>query len=323
VVYSLTGVRFRNTGRVEMTISPEPTRRATIPPPELSLTKILEASRVEHELPAHTPARSAGEPLTAQQQQLLIEQLPNVRFIARRIHQGLPQQISIEDLYGAGLVGLLDALSKFDSTKHVQFRTYAQFRIRGAIIDSLRTLDWSSRGLRRKERSIAQAIQTLTVRLGRYPNDLEISQELDVDLASYRDLQFKLKGLEIGTLHSDPSENPSNEALVRLRSKPEDDPLFRYLQSESRERLTEAINGLPERERLVTTLLYYEELTMKEIGQILGVVESRISQIHTSAIVHLRALLGPPNLERNGERDYRKRLPKGRGRPRIIPPTSD
>jgi RNA polymerase sigma factor for flagellar operon FliA len=310
-----------------MTTTPEPSRQAPLPPADLSVTKCLEASGVEHELPPNTPAglcsTPPSEPLTAQQHQLLIEQLPKVRFIARRIHLGLPQQISIEDLYGAGVVGLLDALSRFDSTKHIQFSTYAQFRIRGAILDSLRTLDWSSRGLRRKGRSIGQAIQTLTARLGRFPNDLEISQELGVDLASYRDLQCKLQGLEIGTLHSSPSENPSNEELVKLRSQPKDDPLFRYLQSELRERLTVAINGLPERERIVTTLLYYEELTMKEIGQFLGVVESRISQIHTSAVGHLRDLLSPANLERHGQPDHRKRVPKRRARHRFMRPSQD
>jgi RNA polymerase sigma factor for flagellar operon FliA len=283
---------------------------------DLPFKKILEANSPEHEAPADTPAkvflRRPGDPLTAQQEHLLIEHLPVVRFIARRIHEGLPQHVSIEDVYGAGLVGLLDAFNKFDSTKQVQFRTYAQFRIRGAILDSLRALDWSSRGLRRKGRTIGQAIQTLTARFGRYPSDVEISQELDVALPSYQQLLGELKGLEVGTLHSDRSENPVKEELVNLRSHSEDDPLFLYLQSELRERLTKAINGLPERERLVMTLHYYEELTMKEIAQVLGVVESRISQIHGSAVVHLRARLSSPRaLEQHNDGNDRKRARKG------------
>jgi RNA polymerase sigma factor for flagellar operon FliA len=232
-----------------------------------------------------------GEMLTAEQEKLMIENLPIVRFIARRIHERLPQHVPIEDLYSAGVVGLLDAFSKFDPAKQVQFRSYAQFRIRGAILDNLRTLDWSPRELRRKGRAIEQAIQTLTAQYGRAPHDLEIAAQLHIDLAAYQQLLGELKGLEIGTLHSERSEDSGEEELVYLPNRPEDDPLFRFLHSELRERLTEAISDLPERERLVMTLYYYEETTMKEIGLILGVVESRISQIHASAVLHLRARL--------------------------------
>jgi RNA polymerase sigma factor FliA len=214
-----------------------------------------------------------------------------VRFIARRIHERLPQHVPIEDLYSAGVVGLLDALSKFDPSKQVQFRSYAQFRIRGAVLDSLRTLDWSPRELRRKGRAVEQAIQTLTARVGRTPTDTEIAEQLHLDLPAYQQLLGELKGLEIGTLHSERSEDSGEEELVYLPNRPEDDPLYRYLNSELRERLTAAIGDLPERERLVMTLYYYEETTMKEIGLILGVVESRISQIHASAVLHLRARL--------------------------------
>jgi RNA polymerase sigma factor FliA len=233
----------------------------------------------------------AGDLLTAEQEKLMIEHLPIVRFIARRIHERLPQHVPIEDLYSAGVVGLLDAFSKFDPSKQVQFRSYAQFRIRGAILDNLRTLDWSPRELRRKGRAIEQAIQTLTAQYGRAPNDLEIAAQLQIDLAAYQQLLGELKGLEIGTLHSERSEDSGEEELVYLPNRPEDDPLFRFLHAEMRERLIQAISDLPERERLVMTLYYYEETTMKEIGLILGVVESRISQIHASAVLHLRARL--------------------------------
>jgi RNA polymerase sigma factor for flagellar operon FliA len=237
------------------------------------------------------PRQQSGDLLTAEQEKLMIEHLPIVRFIARRIHERLPQHVPIEDLYSAGVVGLLDAFSKFDPSKQVQFRSYAQFRIRGAILDNLRTLDWSPRELRRKGRAIEQAIQTLTAQFGRAPSDLEIAGQMHIDLAAYQQLLGELKGLEIGTLHSERSEDSGEEELVYLPNRPEDDPLFRYLHAEMRERLIEAISDLPERERLVMTLYYYEETTMKEIGIILGVVESRISQIHASAVLHLRARL--------------------------------
>ncbi len=235
--------------------------------------------------------RSISSALTVDQEKLMVEHLPIVRFIARRIHERLPQHVPIEDLYSAGVLGLLDAFHKFDPSKQVQFRSYAQFRIRGAILDSLRTLDWSPRDLRRKGRAIEQAIQTLTAQYGRAPVDLEIAQHMQIDLAAYQQL--------LGGIEGTRDRYPAFRAVRRFRgrgtdlsaNRPEDDPLFRYLHTEVRERLTEAINELPERERLVMTLYYYEETTMKEIGLILGVVESRISQIHASAVLHLRARL--------------------------------
>jgi RNA polymerase sigma factor for flagellar operon FliA len=247
--------------------------------------------RPQPSLPPHISPHIPGELLSAEQERLMIEHLPIVRFIARRIHERLPQHVPIEDLYSAGVLGLLDALSKFDPSKQVQFRSYAQFRIRGAVLDSLRTLDWSPRELRRKGRAVEQAIQTLTARVGRTPTDTEIAEQLHLDLPAYQQLLGELKGLEIGTLHSERSEDSGEEELVYLPNRPEDDPLFRYLNAELRERLSAAIGDLPERERLVMTLYYYEETTMKEIGMILGVVESRISQIHASAVLHLRARL--------------------------------
>ena len=197
----------------------------------------------------------------------------------------------IEDLYSAGVLGLLDAFGRFDPSKQVLFRTYAQHRIRGAILDSLRTLDWSPRELRRKGRAVEDAIQTLIAQFQRSPIDIEIAQKLNISLAAYQQLLGELKGLEVGSLQSERSEDSDEEALDLIPGRPDDDPLFHYLDGEMRERLTTAIDELPERERLVMTLYYYEETTMREIGLILDVVESRVSQIHASAVFHLRARL--------------------------------
>jgi RNA polymerase sigma factor for flagellar operon FliA len=233
----------------------------------------------------------------------MVEHLPIVRFIARRIHDRLPPHMSIEDLYSAGVLGLLDAFRRFDPSKKVLFRTYAQFRIRGAILDSLRMLDWSPRELRRKGRAIEEAIQMLTGELSRSPIDIEIAQKLNISLATYQQLLGELKGLEIGSLHAvRAKEDSGEEELVYIPGRPEDDPLFRYLDGEMRDRLTTAINELPERERLVMTLYYYEEITMKEIGLIFGVVESRVSQMHASALLHLRAQLTTPANPRSHDR---------------------
>jgi RNA polymerase sigma factor FliA len=233
----------------------------------------------------------ASTGISGEEERLLLEHLPIVRFLARRIHERLPQHVEMEDLVSAGVVGLMDAFAKFDPKKKVQFRSYAQFRIRGAILDSLRTLDWSPRELRRKGRAVEEAVRLLTARLGRAPGETEIASELDLTLDQYQALLGDLKGLEIGTLHTEHNEDSGEEELAYVPGQPEDDPLFCCLRGELKERLADAIEGLAERERLVMTLYYYEELTMREIGLALGVVESRISQIHASAVVHLRAAL--------------------------------
>ena len=222
---------------------------------------------------------------------LLMEHLPTVRYVARRIHERLPQHVDLDDLVSAGVVGLIDAFSKFDRNKKVQFKSYAQFRIRGAILDSLRTLDWSPRELRRKGRAVEEAIRAVTQRVGRAPSEQEIAKEMDLGLTDYQQLLGELKGLEIGSLHMERTEDSGDEELAYVPGAPEDDPLFRCLKGEMKQRLADAIDELPEKERMVLTLYYYEELTMKEIGLTLGVVESRVSQIHSSAVVRLRAAL--------------------------------
>ncbi len=239
----------------------------------------------------YPPGTVAGAMLSSEQEKVLLEHLPIVRFLARRIHERLPQHVDIEDLVSAGVVGLMDAFSKFDPAKKVQFRSYAQFRIRGAILDSLRTLDWSPRELRRKGRAVEEAIRVLTARDGHAPEEADVAHEMGLGLGDYQQLLGDLKGLEIGTLHMERNEDSGEEELAYIPGRPEDDPLFRCLRGELEGRLAEAIANLPDRERLVMTLYYYEEMTMREIGLALGVVESRVSQVHASAVVHLRSAL--------------------------------
>ena len=239
----------------------------------------------------YPPTVAGGQMLSGEQERVLLEHLPIVRFLARRIHERLPQHVDIEDLVSAGVVGLMDAFAKFDPAKKVQFRSYAQFRIRGAILDSLRTLDWSPRELRRKGRAVEEAIRVLTARLGRPPGEGEVAEEMGLGIGDYQQLLGDLKGLEIGTLHVERNEDSGEDELAYVPGRPEEDPLFCCLRGELEERLADAIAHLPERERLVMTLYYYEEMTMREIGLALGVVESRISQVHASAVMHLRAAL--------------------------------
>jgi RNA polymerase sigma factor for flagellar operon FliA len=270
--------------------------------PDLGSDANLDADRMLAELSPAEPAfayplkgmgeeaNSAGIP-APERDRLLLEHLPTVRYLARRIHERLPQHVELEDLISAGVVGLIDAFSKFDHTKKVQFKSYAQFRIRGAILDSLRTLDWSPRELRRKGRAVEEAIRSTTQRLGRAPAEPEIALEMGLTLSEFQQLLGDLKGLEIGSLHIERTEDSGDQELAYIPGSPEEDPLFRCLKGEMKQRLADAIEELPERERLVLTLYYYEELTMKEIGLTLGVVESRVSQIHSAAVLRLRVAL--------------------------------
>ena len=257
----------------------------------MSSTATPQTLRARRVVSSGYPPDGSGPALTAEQERVLLEHLPTVRYLARRIHERLPQHIDIEDLVSAGIVGLMDAFAKFDPDKKVQFRSYAQFRIRGAILDSLRTLDWSPRELRRKGRAVEESIRVLTARLGRAPGEAEIAAEMALSLDDYQLLLGDLKGLEIGTLHVERNEDSGEEELAYVPGRPDEDPLFRCLRGELEERLTDAIGNLPDRERLVMTLYYYEEMTMREIGLALGVVESRVSQMHASAVAHLRVAL--------------------------------
>jgi len=152
-------------------------------------------------------------------------------------------------------------------------------------------LDWSPRELRRKGRAVEEAVRSVTQRLGRAATEQDIAVEMKVGLAEYQQLLGDLKGLEIGSLHTERTEDSGDEELSYIPGSPGDDPLFRCLKGEVKQRLIDAIEELPEKERMVLTLYYYEELTMKEIGQTLGVVESRVSQIHSSAVIRLRIAL--------------------------------
>ena len=262
----------------------------------------------------YPPVATAAPGLTGEQERILLEHLPIVRFLARRIHERLPQHVDIEDLVSAGVVGLMDAFSKFDPDKKVQFRSYAQFRIRGAILDSLRTLDWSPRELRRKGRAVEEAIRQLTARFGRAPGENEVALEMALGLEEYQQLLGDLKGLEIGTLHMERNEDSGEEELAYIPGRPDEDPLFCCLRGELEDRLGEAIANLPDRERLVMTLYYYEEMTMREIGLALGVVESRVSQVHATAVVHLRGALKDLAARGTFERTPQRKSPDRRPR---------
>ncbi len=244
---------------------------------------------------------TVSQPSSEERERMLMEHLVSVRFIARKLHQTLPRQIELDDLISAGMVGLMEACNRFDARRHVQFKSYAQFRIRGAILDWLRTLDWGPRELRRKARAIAETTRVLAQRLGRAPGEQEIAEAMEMELEELQQLLGELRSLELGSLNAEHSKDEEDEELEYVPASPEEDPLFLCLAAESRQRLIDAIEELPEKERLVLTLYYYEELTMREIGLTLGVVESRVSQIHSGAVRRLRSALGQPAHRADGQ----------------------
>lgn len=228
-----------------------------------------------------------------ERERLLLEHLPHVKYIARRIHDRLPAQVPLDDLIHAGVVGLIDAVEKFDPSKNVQLRSYAKFRIRGAILDSLREMDWSPRHLRREARRIEEAHRELKLRLGRVATEPELAKELGMSLEDFQHLLGELRGLDLGSLQAgsmDPQDE--KEAGSHNPSGSDKDPFCLCLHGEMRLHIAAALEDLNERERQVVTQYYLEELTMKEVGLVLGVGESRVSQIHSSAMVRLRARLG-------------------------------
>lgn len=242
------------------------------------------------------PPVAIGPKLTGcTRDELLVQHLSTVRQIARRIHGRLPQHVELEELVSAGLLGLVDAANKFDGERQVQFNLYAQFRIRGAILDSLRNGDWSPRELRRKGRDMAEAIRILSAQLGRTPNDEEVAEQMGLNLREYQVVTGELRGLEVGSLNLERTEEVGDEELVYVAAPASENPLLRCMEGQTREQLTAAIETLPERERLVLTLYYFEELTLREIGLTLGVVESRVSQIRANAVGRLRAALQGKN----------------------------
>jgi RNA polymerase sigma factor for flagellar operon FliA len=228
-----------------------------------------------------------------ERERLLLEHLPQVKYIARRMHDRMPAQVPLDDLIHAGIVGLIDAVEKFDPGKNVRLRSYAKFRIRGAILDSLREMDWSPRDLRRQARRIEDAHRDLKLRLGRVATEPELAEELGMTLQDFQRLLGELRGLDLGSLQAESLDPQAEEDVVSYRPGGSDrDPFFLCLHGEIRSHISSALEDLGDKERQVVTLYYLEELTMKEVGTVLGVGESRISQIHSAAILRLRARLG-------------------------------
>ena len=227
--------------------------------------------------------------------ELILQELPQVHYIASRMLERLPQQVELADLVQAGVIGLLDAYRAFDATKNIQFGTFAKFRIKGAIIDSLRALDWGSRGIRRKARDISDATAKLEAALGRSPTREEIAATLGISLSDLNEIQTELNGLYVMGQEANSSfEGEAAHDLIESAPSAWDNPFEMYQKTEERAHLVRAISDLSEREQLILSLYYTEELTMKEVSQVVGLAVSRVSQIHAETLRKLKASLTTP-----------------------------
>ena len=230
----------------------------------------------------------------ADRERLILDYAPTIKYVAQRLASRLPPSIALDDLINAGVIGLIDAIAKYDPRRENTFKTYAEYRIRGAMLDAVRSLDWAPRSVRQKERALAQAYATLERTLGRAARDEEVAALLGIDLATFDAWLTQVRGVSVGSLESSGLGTPDGASFSLLdlvATEAAQGPEQRVQAQQRTALLAEAIDALPQQEKVVIALYYTEELTMKEIGQVLEITESRVSQIHTKAILHLRSTL--------------------------------
>jgi len=233
----------------------------------------------------------------AWQEQMILQYAPLIKYIAGRLALRLPSHISLDDLISSGIIGLIDAIQKFDPSKNISFKTYAEFRVKGAILDELRSLDWIPRSVRKKSHVLEKTYAELERNLGRPAEPEEVCLALGLELEEFYQLLDETKAVSLVELEGlwkaarSGSDYLEAELSDFLQDENYRDPSLALHFSELREVLVQAIDGLPDKEKLLVSLYYYEELTMKEIGEIMGCTESRISQLHTQAMLRLRAKL--------------------------------
>ena len=229
---------------------------------------------------------------------MIEEGISLVRYIALRIASRIPAHVEVDDLINSGIMGLIEAAERFEPERNVKFKTYAEQRIRGAILDGLRDLDWVPRTLRRKKKDIEGAYHSLEQQHGRAATDEEVADRLGVTLDELHKSLDELKGVTLG-LFADTGETQEGEGIIALiPDQGAEDPSVKLHEIEIRKILKESVKELPTKERLVVQLYYFDELTMKEIGTLLSITESRVSQLHTKAMLRLRGKLRNHKVDR-------------------------
>lgn len=225
--------------------------------------------------------------------QLITDYAPLIRFVAQRIAARLPSNIDIDDLISAGVIGLMDAIEKYDPSRDNKFKTYAEFRIRGAILDELRSQDWVPRSVRDKAKKIERTYAELEQRFGRPVSDEELCEALGMGLEEYYEMVSKVKSVTLLSVDelSSGAQSDRKSLLELIENQNAQNPFIQLKSKGARDVLMTKIEELPEKQRLVLSLYYYEDLNLKEIGRILSVTESRVSQLHTQAVEKLRSKL--------------------------------
>jgi RNA polymerase sigma factor for flagellar operon FliA len=228
-------------------------------------------------------------------EQLVLAFSPLVKYVAGRMSTGLPAHVEEADLISYGLLGLISAIERFDPSREIKFETFAMTRIKGSIIDELRSLDWVPRSVRAKAREIEKANAKLEHQLHRAPTDAEVAAELEMSVEDFQDALTRISNSSVVALDELWTLSDASGDQVSLLDTIQDpdavDPAAALDVTETKDRLAEAIARLPEREKLVVALYYYENLTLREIGEVLGVTESRVSQLHTKAVLRLKSAL--------------------------------
>ncbi len=241
--------------------------------------------------PYHEEAHASAALGAEQREQLILDHLVQVRLIARRIHERLPESVSLDDLISTGVVGLISAIDRFDASHNVKLKTYAEYKIRGAILDSLRGLDWAPRQQRKRSKQIEAAISSAEQRLHRSPSEEEIAQQLGLQIGEYHEWLVEIRGLNLGSLENAAPEEEGRDLLRYVSADEENWPSKVLERSELKKLLAEAIERMPDIEKTVLSFYYHEEMTLREISKILHLHESRISQLKSQAILRLRAYM--------------------------------
>lgn len=226
----------------------------------------------------------------ADKNQLLTDHMPLVKRLAHHMKAKLPPSVEVDDLVQAGMIGLLDAISRYEETHGAQFETYAVLRIRGAMLDELRNSDWLPRSMRQNMRKIEAAMSSLQQKLGHPPTESEVAKLLKLSLSEYQDMLGDGGGHQL-VYYEDFHDNEGNDSFLDRYAVDDADPLRSLLDGDFRQAVIDAIDALPPREKILMGLYYEEEMNLKEIGAVMGVSESRVSQLHTQAVARLRAAL--------------------------------
>lgn len=226
-----------------------------------------------------------------ERERLILEHLPQVRLIARRIHERLPESVNLEDLISTGTIGLIAAIDRFDPGHNVKLKTYAEYKIRGAILDSLRGLDWAPRQQRKRTKQIEAAICAIEQRVHRSPSEDEIARELGLTIEEYHEWLVDIRGVNLGSLETASQDDDGRDLLKYISDDEENWPSRLLEKSELQRLLAEAIEKMPYTEKVVLSLYYHEELTLREIAKIVNLHESRVSQLKSQAILRLRSYI--------------------------------